>query len=151
MITAWRIVKKRYVTTAFDGEGARLYGGRWNSVGTRMIYSSGSLSLAILENLVHLQPPVCFDYMAFRIDFTDSLVTTVASTDLPRHWNAEPPAPATQRLGDQWIHQAKSPILAVPSAIVPSETNYLLNPSHSAFRKIKIHKPVPYSWDQRLL
>lgn len=151
MITAWRIVKKRYAATAFDGEGARLNGGRWNSIGTRMIYTSGSLSLAILENLVHLNPPVTFTYVAFRIDFADSLLTTLKPTNLPQHWNAEPPTPATQHLGDQWIQQANTPILAVPSAIVPTETNYLLNPTHPTFKKIKIHKPMPYSWDQRLL
>jgi RES domain-containing protein len=151
MITAWRIVKKRYSATAFDGEGARLNGGRWNSIGTRMIYTSGSLSLAILENLVHLNPPVTFAYVAFRIDFADSILTTLKPTDLPPHWNAEPTTPATQHLGDQWIQQANTAILAVPSAIVPTETNYLLNPTHPAFKKIKIHKPMPYSWDQRLL
>ena len=77
---AWRIVKAKHAATAFDGEGARLFGGRWNSPGTRMIYTSATLSLAALESLVHLSPPVLFKYVAIPVEFDESLIETLPAS-----------------------------------------------------------------------
>lgn len=149
MKQAWRIVKEKHAATAFSGEGARFYGGRWNSVGTSVVYSSGSKALAALESLVHLNPPVIFKYVAIPIEFDDALVEKV--TVLPVEWTEEPPPPATKDIGDVWVKEARSAVLELPSVIVPGEPNYLLNPAHPDFKKIVIGKSEPFSFDPRLL
>ena len=95
MRLAWRIVKGRLTSTAFDGEGARLFGGRWNSRGTRVFYTSATQSLEALEILVHPNPPVRFQFAVIGIAFDDALVETL--TDLPSKWRQEAPSRATQR------------------------------------------------------
>lgn len=149
MLRAWRIVKEKHVASAFDGEGARLYGGRWNSIGTRVVYTSGSKALAALEFLVHLNPPVLFKLVAIPIAFEDALVEKVAK--LPAGWTQHPPPPATQHIGDLWVNKARSAVLELPSVIIPDEPNYLINPTHPDFPKITIGKPTPFSFDPRLL
>ncbi|MBL9174387.1 MAG: RES family NAD+ phosphorylase [Verrucomicrobiales bacterium] len=149
MKQAWRIVKETHAASAFSGEGARLYGGRWNSPGTGVVYTSGSRALAALETLVHLNPPVIFRYVAIPIQWEDGLVERVAA--LPAEWTQEPPPPATMGIGDLWVREARSAVLELPSVIVPGEPNYLLNPAHPDFRRIAIGKPEPFSFDPRLL
>lgn len=149
MKQAWRIVKAKHAATAFSGEGARLYGGRWNSVGTSVVYASGSKALAALESLVHLNPPVLFKYVAIPIEFDESLLEKVAA--LPVDWTEEPPPPVTKDIGDLWVKAARSAVLELPSVIIPGEPNYLLNPAHPDFKKIAIGKPEPFSFDPRLL
>lgn len=148
---AWRIVKEKHAATAFDGEGAWRFGGRWNSPGTRVVYTSATLSLAALEILVHLTPPVMFKFVAIPVEFDDALVETVTSAALPVDWTLEPPPPSTQKLGDVWVKEVRSAVLALPSAIIPGELNYVLNPAHADFRKLVIGKPSPFSFDPRLL
>ncbi len=151
MARAWRIVKECHASTAFDGEGAWRFGGRWNSPGTRVVYCSANLSLAALENLVHLNPPMAFKYVAMELEFDDRLIETVDAKSLPADWTEEPPPPSSMELGDRWVKEGRSAVLQLPSAIIPSEFNYLLNPSHRDFQKITIHKPVAFSFDPRLL
>lgn len=151
MRRAWRIVKASHAATAFDGEGAWRFGGRWNSPGTRVVYCSANLSLAALENLVHLNPPVAFKYVAIELEFDERLIETVKAKTLPADWSGEPPPPSTMEIGDRWVKNGRSAVLEIPSAIIPSESNYLLNPSHRDFRKITMHKPVAFSFDPRLL
>lgn len=151
MRRAWRIVKEKHAATAFDGEGAWRYGGRWNSRGTRLVYTSATLSLAALESLVHLNPPVAFKYVAIPIDFDDAFVEVVAAAGLPSDWTEEPPPPSTAKIGDLWVKESRSAVLELPSVIIPGEPNYLINPAHSDFKKIAIGKPEPLSFDRRLL
>jgi RES domain-containing protein len=148
---AWRIVKARHAATAFDGEGARRHGGRWNSPGTRLVYTSGSQALAALEILVHLTPPVALSFVAIPVEFDDTLVGKVALADLPADWTEEPPPPTTQRIGDAWVRQARSAVLELPSVIVRTEPNFLLNPAHPDFRSIRIGNAVAFAFDPRLL
>ena len=143
------MVKEKPAATAFRGEGAWLYGGRWNSAGTSVVYTSGSQALAALESLVHLNPPVIFKYLAIPIEFDDPLVEKVAA--LPADWTEEPPPPATKAIGDLWVKEARSAVLELPSVIILGEPNYLLNPAHPDFQKIIIGKPQPFSFDPRLL
>lgn len=150
MSPAWRIVKARHAATAFDGEGARLNGGRWNSVGVRAVYVSVTKSLAALETLVHLTTPVTATFVFIPIEFDDALVEVVPAKSLPAGWNAEPPSPISQKIGDAWVKTARSAILALPS-VLTGETNYLLNPAHPDFKKISIGKPEPFTFDSRLL
>lgn len=151
MRRAWRILKEKYAAAAFDGEGAWRHGGRWNSRGTRVIYTSSTQALAALESLVHLNPPVAFKYAAIPADFHDSLVERAALSDLPANWNEEPPPPSANAIGDRWVKEARSAILELPSTIIPAESNYLLNPAHPDFKKIVIGKSEPFSFDPRLL
>ncbi len=151
MTRAWRIVREDHRSAAFDGEGAWLFGGRWNSRGTRMVYTSITLSLAALQTLVHLNPPVAFKYVAIPIEFDEALVETVAAMDLPADWNEEPPPPSTAEIGDRWVRESRSAVLKLPSVIISAELNYLLNPAHSDFKRIHIGTPRPFSFDPRLI
>ena len=148
-LRAWRIVKAKHAATAFSGEGARLYGGRWNSPGVSLVYTSGTKALAALESLVHLNPPVIFKYAAIPIEFDAALVEKV--TALPADWNDMPAPPSTRAIGDLWAKQARSAVLELPSVIIPGESNYLLNPAHPDVKKISIGKSEPFSFDPRLL
>ncbi len=152
MPTAWRIVKTRFAPAAFDGEGARLNGGRWNSVGVRMVYTAGSISLAVLELVVHLEnTDVLPSYSLCAVHVDDSVVTSQNRSRLPANWADSPPPPELFAIGDAWIAGQSSVVLEVPSAVVESETNYLINPAHSDFESLTIDPPRPFGWDPRLL
>ena len=152
MPSAWRIVRAARVSSAFTGEGARVYGGRWNSRGTAVIYVSEHESLAALELFVHLTPLSPNDrYRSFRLEWEDKLTEYFPVKSLPSHWNAEPPTFQTMQVGDEWIRAGKSVALAVPSVLSTSERNFLLNPRHPDFKRIKISQPVQYRFDSRLL
>ena len=149
---AWRIVRAARVNSAFTGEGARIYGGRWNSPGTTVIYVSEHESLAALESLVHLTPiPPDDRYLSFRLEWDDKLTEHFPSKSLPPHWNTEPPDFRTMQIGDEWVRAGKSVALEVPSVLSASEMNFLLNPKHPDFKRIKISKPIEYRFDSRLM
>lgn len=150
MPTAWRIVKTAHVASAFSGEGAARFGGRWNSPRTAVVYTSESRSLALLELLVHLNPGIRFEYMIFRLDFDARLVRKLALESLPPEWRDSPPGLASQGRGDSWVRERSSAVLRVPSVVLPEECNYLLNPAHPDFREIEIGKPSPLVLDPRL-
>lgn len=150
MRQAFRIVREAYVATAFTGEGAALMGGRWNSPGARVVYTSATASLAALETLVHLNPALHFKYLIFPIEFDERLVEKVPPANLPAGWRDEPPPPATKRLGDAWVKQARSAVLELPSVIIPGESNYLLNTLHPDFKTIIIGKAEDFSFDSRM-
>lgn len=150
MIEAWRIVRFERAAGAFTGEGAAKFGGRWNSRGVPVVYTSESRALAALETLAHLNPPMLFRYKIFRIEFETSEVEWVGGR-LPRDWREEPPPRSTRRIGDRWARTKKAPVLAVPSAIIPEEFNFLLNPLHSRFNGLKIGKAKSFVFDARLM
>jgi RES domain-containing protein len=147
---AWRIVKERHAASAFTGEGAAKTGGRWNSPGMFVVYASATKSLATLETLVHLNPPVVFHYVAIPLQFDNALVEVFPVGPLPADWRAEPPPPATKAIGDAWVRAARSAMLALPS-VITGDTNYLVNPRHPQFPRIKIGKPEFFAFDPRLL
>lgn len=151
MPEAWRIVKAKHAATAFSGKGAADHGGRWNSRGVAVVYMSSTKSLAALETLVHLNPPVLFKYAAIRIKFDAALIESVSAKTLPPDWRMEPPPPSTQAIGDAWMRAGRSAVLAVPSVIISGEPNYLINPAHSDFKKISFGKPAGFTFDPRLL
>jgi RES domain-containing protein len=152
VVSAWRIVKRRYAHTAFDGEGARAYGGRWIGPGRPVIYVSESRALATLEVLAGLKTSVVVPaYVLIRVDFDEALVKHVDPNDLGTDWRASPPTSATQRIGDEWLDEATSAALRVPSAVVPGEFNYLLNPRHSDFGTLRVGTPEELYLDPRLL
>jgi len=147
-----RIVKAKHAATAFSGEGAKRFGGRWNTPGTAMVYTAGSASLAILEMLAHLNSHELMNrYVLFEVTFDDSLVTVVDPASLPRNWRKSPPSVSVQHVGDAWVVGAASAVLRVPSTIVPAEWNYLLNPAHVDFGAIKIGLRQSVRFDPRLI
>ena len=151
MRLAWRIVKEKHAATAFTGEGAALAGGRWNSRGSHVVYTSGSASLAALETLVHLNPLLRFKYVIFRIEVDETRMEKIMLSDLPPDWREQPPPPSTKQVGDLWFRQSRSAVLELPSVIVPGESNYLLNPTHPDFKMIVVSTPEPFAFDARLL
>ena len=151
MLEAWRILKEKHADTAFSGEGAAKFGGRWNSRGVRVVYVSSSKSLAALESLVHLNPPVLFNYVAIQIQFDEALTEKFPLSKLPADWQIEPPPPSTKRIGDTWVREGRSPILALPSIIISGEPNYLLNPTHPGFTQITFGELEKFTFDPRLL
>ncbi len=151
MPEAWRIVRARHSATALSGDGAARFGGRWNPRGVAVVYTSSTKSLAALENLVHLNPPVPVRYVALRLEFDDALLETFPLKSLPDDWRLEPPPLSTQKIGGDWVKDARSAVLAVPSVIISGEPNYLLNPAHPDFRKIVVGKPEKFAFDPRLL
>ena len=151
MISSWRIVKARYAAAAFDGEGAKRSGGRWNSPGRRVIYTSATASLAILEILAHLGSARALTaWVLIECRFEPVLVTSLDPSMLPPQWQRYPAPAGVQALGDRWIDAGSSAVLAVPSVLVPQEKYYLLNPVHPDFARIEILPPVPFEIDARL-
>lgn len=150
-LSAWRIVKARHADTAFDGEGARRYGGRWNSPGTALVYTASSRALAALELLVHLPSPALLGaFVCRRVDFKDTPVSCLDAAELPPDWRAEPVPASTQALGDAWARAGNAVVLQVPSAVVPAEANYLFNPAHPDFSKLVLGPAEPFAFDPRL-
>jgi Uncharacterized conserved protein len=152
VITAWRIVKAKHQASAFDGEGARLAGGRWNSPGLAMVYTAQSAALAVLEMLVHLESrSLLSSYVLTPISFEKRLVLQLDRTRLPARWRAYPAVPQLQLLGDAWLKNGLSAVLEVPSVIIGSESNYLLNPVHVDFASIEVGPVQPFDFDARLM
>ncbi len=149
--STWRITKEVHAKLAFSGEGARLFGGRWNSRGTALIYTAQSQSLAVLEMMVHLDSPeLLHRYVLFEVSITSSLVEVLDAAKSPQDWKANPAPQEVQAIGDDWVRSRRAPVLRVPSALVPSECSFLLNPAHPDFRKLHFGEPLPFQFDSRL-
>jgi len=148
----WRVVKRTHASTAFDGKAAQRFGGRWNSPGRSAVYTSATKSLAVLEVLVYIDVGRPLPRLvAFTFDVDDELVDRLPAAQLPRHWRTSRGLEVTQRIGDEWLAAGQALALAVPSAIVPEEPNYLLNPAHPRFGRLKFGRPMPFLLDPRLV
>lgn len=151
-LTAWRIVKARRALNAFDGDGARLEGGRWNPPGSPVVYTSQSAALAALEMLVHLgRGSMLSAYVLIPCSFDDGLVSRIDRARLPKHWRSYPAPPELQLIGDEWLKRGISAVLDVPSAVIETDSNYLLNPQHREFSAIHVAGPRPFEFDLRVL
>jgi RES domain-containing protein len=153
LTVAWRLVKKKHATEALSGEGARLGGGRWNNVGIPVVYACETLSLAALELFVHFTRKditISRSLLAIPVEIPDSVTRTeVFLEDLKSGWDSSPPLDFTMDLGTKWVREGVSAILRVPSAIVPTEHNLVINPGHPDFSKIAAGDPRPFSLDDR--
>ena len=147
----WRICRRAHAASAFSGEGARLYGGRWNSQGVTVVYTSPSLALAAVEAFVHLEPNLRpDDLVSIAAEMPDDISTErLDLKSLSRKWY-ELRHESLGTLGDRWIRAGETLALHVPSAAIRGEWNVLLNPEHSDFRKLKIEKPKPFEFDLRM-
>lgn len=152
MITAWRIVPQQWAGSAFDGEGARLYGGRWNSPGRPAVYLADSRALAALEMLVHLNPAMAaLCYQMIEVSFPASLVQQIDIEPLGAALVSPSVLPSTQHAGDAWLAEASAPVLQVYSSIISEEPNYVLNPKHPKFDRLKIGEARAFAFDPRLV
>lgn len=151
-LTVWRITPGCYADRAFDGEGTRLYGGRWNHPGTALVYCSSTLSLAALEYFVNLEPLLApRDLVAIPAEIpADTTRSELDAAVLPAGWRSYPAPERLRDLGDGWVRGGESSVLLVPSAVIPRERNFLLNPAHRDFPKVRIGKPEPFSYDPRM-
>ena len=151
-ITAYRITKTKYADSAFSGEGARLTGGRWNPLGSRMVYLASSLSLATLELFVHTEDysTLMRLFSSLPVTIDSKLIETPKLKDLPKGWDSPEILASTQIYGANWLQSKRSLVLGVPSAVTHSEQNYLINPEHPDFSKLQIGKLTPFQLDPRL-
>lgn len=150
IVQIWRITDKNYADSAFSGEGARLWGGRFNSPGTPAVYASGSLSLALLEILVQTNDRSNLKKkILFRVEIPAEIVHAPPPDKLPKKWNNIPVSKDSQFYGDRWISEKIYPVLRVPSVVVPQEYNYLINPLHNLVRKISFPDAQPLPVDPR--
>lgn len=151
-MNAWRIEKDRYLASAKAGDGARLCGGRWNSPGRSVIYGSEHLALAVLEVVVHSRTPEQLQAARSRaaIEIPDEQVEVFKPGLLPAGYGPNTPTELTRAWGDAWLEQGRSPVLVVPSVIVPEERNVLFNPSHPEFKRCAWGKFRSITLDSRL-
>ena len=141
----------RRTSQAISGEGARRRGGRWNLQGTRMVYCADSRSLATLEVMVHVEDVAEFaaqSWVVIPVTVPPQLIEKPAR--FPAAWRAVPYTTTTQVFGTEWVQTGRRAVLRVPSVVVPGEFNYLLNPFHPDFARIKVGKPQPFRFDPRL-
>jgi Uncharacterized conserved protein len=151
MAQVWRLVKEKYAGSAFSGEGARQGGGRFNSPGRPVVYTSESLALAELEIMVHLPTShLLASYVAFRARLPDETVETLDRATLPSNWRQSPVPRSVQAVGDAWLQSGSSLALRVPSAVVPAEDNVLINPQHARFEEVTVGGPLDPDIDDRL-
>lgn len=150
MLTVWRLITARFAKSAFSGEGARLYGGRWNRKGISLVYASESQSLAMLEMLVQDEPLRARYVMVDARIPTGVTIDRIKVDDLPSDWRDVAARWKLQVIGTKWATQRSAAVLAVPSVVIPAETNYLLNPLHPDFRRIKTGRPQKVKTDPRL-
>jgi len=152
MIQAWRICKPQYASSAFDGLGAANHPGRWNSKGQKLVYTADSPALALLEIMVHSSPALALLYHLISCSFDESLVETLDPSILPSDWKnlVDPNWKPLQQLGSEWYKSARSAVLKVPTALVPQQWNYLLNPEHPDFVHVKTGEAVSFAPDPRL-
>jgi len=152
MGSGWRIVPARRPRTAFTGEGPWRYGGRWNSAGVRVVYVSEHQSTAAFEVFANRMPFILEGkYKAFYVEWPDSLTEHFPLEKVPANWRIHPPPIETREIGDRWIQERRSAVLALPSAVTPADTNFLLNPEHPDFGRIRIASPIDFEFDSRLL
>jgi RES domain-containing protein len=141
----YRLVRSERAGQALSGEGARLYGGRWNPPGAAVVYSSESRALAVLETFVHLT------LEARTMRFVLCTIKLPPRARVARHRGARAPRSleASQKVGREWFLGGATLALAVPSVIVPSESNYVLNVNHPQFARL-VTTRMPFSFDDRL-
>ncbi len=152
-LRAWRLVRPAFgdAASAFSGEGARRYGGRWNAPGRAVVYASLHLSLAALETLAHAdRRRFERDHVAFEVHVPHALVLELRDDDLPADWRARPVSHAARAIGDAWLEQRASVALTVPSVLVPQERNLLLAPDHPRFGDVTIGPAQRFRFDERL-
>jgi RES domain-containing protein len=148
-----RVARRRFAAAPFDGEGSYRFGGRWSRPGTRVAYASEHLSLALLEYLANLDPgDTPRDLIVARAEIPEAVSSVeIFAPDLPADWTNYPAPGALADIGDAFIEAKKTAVLIVPSALVPGERNFLLNPLHPDFPQIAQRSVEAIALDTRLV
>ncbi len=153
MTTVYRLLREPFAATPFNGEGSYRYGGRWSAPGTRIVYTAEHLSLAMIEYLVHLDPnhpPK--DLMLARAQVADDLPKLqLTAEELPCDWQDYPAPESLVLIGGKFVLKGEAAVLIIPSAVAPTENNWLLNPQHPDFWRIEWKRAEPFHYDPRLL
>jgi RES domain-containing protein len=147
----YRILRKPYARRPFDGEGAFRFGGRWSSPGVRLVYASEHLSLAMVEYFVHIDPDnPPKDLVVVMADVPENVSRVhLNPKQLPADWRRSPAPPSLAAIGDAFVRGRRAAILVVPSVVAPAEFNWLIDPQHPGFSKIRVHRPEPFQYDAR--
>lgn len=150
-MNVFRLAKQKYAKE-LSGKGAAKFGNRWNSKGTEIIYTAESRALAMAEVAVHLTlATLPSDYVMIEIEIPDNItIKKLNLKELDEYWNTHPPRTTTQSIGDDFIDSGNEFIMKVPSAVVQGDFNYLINPNHLSFKKIKIVEVTDFPFDKRI-
>lgn len=145
----WRICKQKHVDSAFSGIGGLYAAARWTPQGFRVVYTAGSLALASLEVFVHTESDR-IPLVAIRAFLPEDIaITVVDASSLPENWQSMAAYPTLQNIGKQWLQTQETSVLKVPSAIIPVEFNYLLNPGHPDLQ-VSLEPPLKFRFDERM-
>lgn len=148
----WRLSRARFAANSLSGFGSAQRGARWNSRGVYLAYTSQSLALATLEYLAHIdRADAPGDLVSISARVPDDGIETLDASTLPADWRASPPPVQLREIVDAWFVTARNLALRVPSVIIPSESNVLINPQHARFSEVKYETPEPITLDPRLL
>jgi RES domain-containing protein len=149
-VRVWRIAPAAHA--AFDGEGARRHGSRWTPRGLPAVFTSATLSLAALERFVHVDPDLePTDLLAIPLEIPDRVAIEVVSVEhLPEGWRTFPPPPALAAIGERWFRASSTPVLSLPSVVIPQERNFAVNPAHPDFARILVGRAEPFTFDPRM-
>lgn len=150
-VTVWRLCRSIYADEAFSGQGTLALGGRWSPRGVAVVYCAQSRSLAAMEILVHyIGTKVFRESLWMQIPAEVPAEVIELPTRVPTAWREPSPVESVQAFGARWAKEQRSAVLRVPSSVVLGEFNYLLNPAHPDFKRVRLGKPEPFSFDQRL-
>ncbi|MGV8897718.1 MAG: RES family NAD+ phosphorylase [Burkholderiaceae bacterium] len=147
----WRITTRQWALDTLC-DGARLYGGRWNPVGTPAMYAGTTIEICALEKFVHLAGIALPPMMLVSIDVPDDENVCIRPplTDIPKDWSDLPASAGAQEFGRKWLHSASQLVMLVPSAIIPEATNAVINPAHPAYRSLKLDIVREFTFDARM-
>jgi RES domain-containing protein len=151
-VTVYRLTKLRYQNQIFSGLGGLYADGRWTFRGHPVIYTSASISLAVLEYTLNYRRRGWVPASVLgRASIPDKIkINVLTPADLPRNWSAADPPPKLREIGQRWLDVGDSAVLMVPSAVVVEEWNYILNPQHPDFKKLSLQNPKRFKFDRRL-
>lgn len=146
----FRIISKKYAND-LSGTGAAIFGGRWNRKGSPVLYTGESKEIALLEIIVHTPPMLVPDLDILTLEIPDNSITEITTKDLPKNWTDYPAPSILARMGEDWIKASKTMALKVPSCIIHSANNYILNCRHIDYKKVKLIEHKDFHFDSRLI
>ena len=145
----YRITGKKYAND-ISGTGAAIFGGRWNKKGTPVLYTGGSKEIALLETIVHTPPMLVPDLDILTFEIPDDSITEIKIENLPKNWIDYPAPSILAKIGEDWVIKRETIALKVPSCIIHSACNYILNCRHPDYNKVKLVEHKDFHFDSRL-
>lgn len=133
-----------------SGTGAAIYGGRWNKKGIPVLYTGENKEIALLETIVHIPPLLIPDLVILTLEIPDDSITEIGINELPSNWSAYPAPTVLSEIAHEWVRRGITIALKVPSCIIHSSHNYILNCSHSSYHKVTLVEKKDFHFDTRL-